>query len=272
MQTQSSVSEIDEQLSAYFDDELDEAVRAQFEAELDSNAELAAKLADLGFMRSMVVGSLEHQAERVPEARFEQLWDGFEHALERESRLQEAAETPPGLIQRLIAWARPVRVPLAGLAAVGALAFVIVRSVGAPSEAGAELEGQAGQPEIAANTQAEAASDAPLVEGRDEHGAQGAMVASEVQPKASGKRAGQSPQPDSSQAKSSPQVVAVAPEPEATPEPDVFPQPEPGEAEIRRIEFGGQMGTISQLESRRGTTTVIWVTEDEDPVDSERSL
>src|SRR5690606_30386771 len=117
-----------------FDNELDEAIRSQVEAELDNNPDLVAKLADLNFMRSMVVGDLEHQAERVPEARFEQLWDSFEHTLERESRLQEAAEAPPPLWQRLAALVRPIRVPLAAVAAVGALAFVIARSVGAPSK------------------------------------------------------------------------------------------------------------------------------------------
>jgi hypothetical protein len=66
--------------------------------------------------------------------------------------------------------------------------------------------------------------------------------------------------------------VALAPEPSPQVDPEMFPQPEPGEAKIRRIEFGGQTGTISQVEGARGTTTVIWVTEDEGPADSERSL
>lgn len=230
------LSEIDEQLSAYFDDELDDGVRASVEAEIERDSEFAAKLADLAFMRTMVAGNLELQAERVPEARFEQIWDNFEVALERESRLQEAAEAPPKWWQRLREWARPIRVPLAAVASVGALAFVIARSVGSPSENTDE--------ELAANTQEQPASE------------------------------GQSVAPDG---KAEPTVstndqIAVAPGRDPVPEAEVFPQPEPGEAEIRRIEFGGQAGTISQIEGRRGTTTVIWVTEDEDPVDSERSL
>lgn len=249
MQTQSSVSEIDEELSAYFDNELDEAIRAQVEAELDTNPELAAKLADLSFMRTMVIGDLEHQAERVPEARFEQLWDSFEHTLERESRLQEAAEAPPPLWQRLAAWVQPFRMPLAAVAGVGALAFVIARSVGAPSE------DESGAIEVAENS---------VVENTQE------VVASEAEPRAIHTERGPerrfSPKPK-------PQI-AIAPPRKPAPqiEPDVFPKPVPGEAEIRRIEFGGKMGTISQVEGRRGTTTVIWVTEDEVPIDSERSL
>jgi negative regulator of sigma E activity len=247
MQTRANLSELDEQLSAYFDDELDEAARASIEAQLEQDPEIAARLADLLFMRTMVVGDLEHQAERVPEARFEQLWDSFENTLERESRLQEAAEAPPKWWERLREWARPVRVPLAAAAAVGALAFVIARSVGAPSD-DAEAE-------LVANTQDEAASDGESDESKS--------PAPTIKRGAPGE-----PGP----AKTNDQI-AVAPSPApVAPDAEVFPQPEPGEAEIRRIEFGGQMGTISQIEGTRGTTTVIWVTEDEDPVDSERSL
>ena len=240
MQMQSQFNEIDEQLSAYFDDELDASARAEVEAQLERDPELAARMADLLFMRTMVVGDLEHQAERVPEARFEQLWDSFESTLERESRLQEAAEAPPKWWQRLREWARPIRIPLAAAAGVGVLAFVIARSVGAPSD----------EADVVANTQDDAASDGES--------------APEGKPKAG---------PEVGPAKATDPQLAVAPSPKpVAPNTEVFPQPEPGEAEIRRIEFGGQMGTISQVEGTRGTTTVIWVTEDEDPVDSERSL
>lgn len=240
MQSQFSASEIDEQLSAYFDDELDDGARASVEAELERNPELAARLADLTFMRTIVAGDLEIQAERVPQARFEQIWDSFEDTLERESRLQEAAEAPPKWWQRLREWARPVRVPLAAVAAVGAIAFVIAQSVGAPTD-GSEAE-------LAENTQEQQASE-------------GQSAAPEGQSEGRVEPAG----PSNDQ-------IAVAPRRDPVPDAEVFPQPEPGEAEIRRIEFGGQTGTISQVEGRRGTTTVIWVTEDEDPVDSERSL
>jgi anti-sigma factor RsiW len=245
MQDQSSVSELSgpeqhEQLSAYFDDELEDSVRALVEAELERDAELAAKLADLSFMREMVVGDLEHQAERVPEARFEQIWDSFEQTLERESRLQEAAEEPPTVWQRLIAWARPLRIPIAAVSAAGVLVFVFARSAGAPSEQDDET--------VASNTQDDAPSDAEP---------------STRAPAPVPKTKAPTPEPDR---------VAVAPEPSPQVDPEMFPQPEPGEAEIRRIEFGGQTGTISQVEGTRGTTTVIWVTEDEGPADSERSL
>jgi anti-sigma factor RsiW len=229
-----------EQLSAYFDDELEDSMRALVEAELERDEELAAKLADLSFMREMVVGDLELQAERVPEARFEQIWDSFEQTLERESRLQEAAEEPPKVWQRLIAWARPMRIPIAAVAAAGLLVFVFAQSAGAPEEAGD------GDDVVASNTQDEGASEAGPV------------------------RQAPAPTPDPGPAE--PERVAIAPEPSPEVDLEMFPSPEPGEAEIRRIEFGGQSGTISAVQGARGTTTVIWVTEDEGPVDSERSL
>lgn len=242
MQNQSSASEIHEQLSAYFDDELEASTRAIVEAELERDGELAAKLADLSFMREMVVGDLEQQADRVPEARFEQIWDSFEQTLERESRLQEAAEVPPTVWQRLTAWARPLRIPIAAVAAAGVLVFVFARSAGAPSGDDDEV--------VASNTQDDSASDA-----EPSRTPEPAPVAV----------------PDPNPADPA-DHVALAPEPSPEVDPEMFPQPEPGEAEIRRIEFGGQTGTISQVEGARGTTTVIWVTEDEAPADSERSL
>ncbi|KIG16415.1 hypothetical protein DB30_04459 [Enhygromyxa salina] len=264
MNNQSIVTEFDEQLSAYFDGELGDGsldagdaeslgatlralVNAETPGDLDSDEELAAKLADLAFMRTMIVGALEHQAERVPEARFEQVWDGFEQALERESRLQEAAEAPPSVWQRLSEWIRPVRLPLAVVGAAGALVLVFARSAGAPNDVGAH------DPAVAANSQPSNTQDEP---------------ASDAEPTAQA-RTNPAPAP----APEPVPRVAVAPEP-PSPEiaPEMYPQPEPGEAEIRRIEFGGRTGTISQVEGTRGTTTVIWVTEDDGPVDSERSL
>ena len=236
----SQVQERDERLFAFFDGELDESERASVEAELAGDESLAATLADLSFMREIVVGDLERQADRVPEARFEQLWDNFEKTLERESRLQEAAEAPPALWQRMVDWLRPARMPLAAVAAAGVLVFVFARGAGTPEDVPADGE------EIASNTPEQPASDQPASDS------------------------GVAPQPET-QGDPNPQV-ALAPPPKTDQEaPEMFPQPEPGEAEIRRIEFGGQSGTISQVEGTRGTTTVIWVTE-EDPVDSERSL
>ncbi|MCA9691654.1 MAG: hypothetical protein KC636_18760 [Myxococcales bacterium] len=53
---------------------------------------------------------------------------------------------------------------------------------------------------------------------------------------------------------------------------DEFGQPSSEATEIQQIEFGGMGGRISQMEGEKGTVTVIWITEEEDPADSERSL
>jgi negative regulator of sigma E activity len=226
--------EIDERLSAYFDGELDG--EEGLERAIEADPELAAALADLRFMRTLVTGALEQQAERVPEARFEQIWDSFDRTLERESRLQDAAETPPSLWSRLMAWARPLRVPLATVGAASVLVVVLVKSIGSP-------EGETTDT-LASNTPVEAASEQPAA----------APSAPAAKP--------QAPQGP---------TIAVVPEP-AEPSLDALSTPQPGEAEIKRIEFGGHTGTISQIEGNRGTTTVIWLTEDEEPVDTERSL
>lgn len=226
---------MDEQLSAFFDNELEgESGLAQAIAD---DPDLAAKLADLQFMRSIVAGALEQHAERVPEARFEQIWDAFDRTVERESRLQDAADAPPRLWERLLHWARPLRVPLATLAAASILVVVFAKSIGSPDQDEATHE-------VASNTPEEAASEQPA-EAR------------------SGAR--------SSETTKGP-TIAVAPSPAPNANLEALSSPEPGEAEIKRIEFGGRTGTISQIEGNRGTTTVIWVTEDEEPVDTERSL
>ena len=62
----------------------------------------------------------------------------------------------------------------------------------------------------------------------------------------------------------------ASPAPEDTYGP--FPAPNEEAAQIEQIEFGGNGGRIGQIEGKTGTVTVIWVTEDEDPADSERAL
>lgn len=44
------------------------------------------------------------------------------------------------------------------------------------------------------------------------------------------------------------------------------------EAEIQRIEFGGKSGRIDRIEGKQGITTVIWISDDDETTDSERSL
>ena len=233
-QPERSLSEAESRLAAYHDGELESASRKAFEDELahmaqSMDASEPAMLEQWSLMGELVRGALEQEAEALPSARFEQLWDEFDRSLARESRLQEAANTAPSFGERLKAWFRPAALPM-GLAAAAAVALLVVKPGG---------DGASSAPEPPAVAQAP--TEASL--------------------------------PDASPAEPATQLgPALAQKDTPAEEPQFFPQPESNDAEIEKIEFGGRSGTISHIQGSRGTTTVIWVHEDEEPVDSERSL
>jgi anti-sigma factor RsiW len=221
-----------EELYSYFDDEVDDAARAKIEKQIEKDAERQAELEELRLIRGAVTASLEAEADKVPVERFEQIWDEIDQALNRESRLQEAAERGASIWARLGGWLRPVRLPLAlaGAAAVVAVFWLRGRDPGVNNQQGI------------ASVIEDAKTPAPAEEpGSDTQ----TMPPKETQI-----------------------AEALAPT-EVDAEP--FPAPESNEAEIRRIEFGGKSGRISTIEGARGTTTVIWISEEE-PIDSERPL
>lgn len=224
-------------LQAYFDGEMDAAERERFEAELGRQPELKRELADIGIMRELVVGGLEAEAKDVPDARFEQIWDEIDASIDRESRLQESAGTRPSVWARVLPFLRPAALPLAATAAAAAFVVVVVNASGDPSNS---------EPATASNDTVQAPA-----------------------PKAAAPEAtGPAVEP--------PTQIAQA-EPESDPDADAdavaeFEAPKSNEAEVERIEFGGHSGHIDRLEGSKGTTTVIWIEEDDEPVDSERSL
>lgn len=214
----------EQQLSAYFDGELSPAERAEVEQWLARDAATSAGpsgravLGELGLMRDALGASLTAEAARVPEARFEQIWDEIDRALDRDTAAHQPAAPSPSLWARALGMIRPVWVPLAATAGVAAVLIVAV-SGGGPT----------GVP--AANT--------------------AELVASKPEP-----------------------LPAVAPAPVLVAAAEVepsFPDPDMREAEIERIEFSGKQGRIGTIEGKRGTTTVIWVS-DEDAGAGERSL
>ena len=213
----------EEQLSAYFDGELEPAERAEVEQWLARDAGGRAVLAELGVMRQSIDASLTAEAAKVPQARFEQIWDEIDRTLDRETAAHMPAVAAPSLWTRMLNVLRPAWVPVAGVAGVAAVLIVVVSS-GAVTTADT-----ANTDEIAASKPA-----APVLP-------KGAPVI-------------HSP------------ALAVAPEPEQN-----FPAPDMHEAEIERIEFGGKNGRIGTIEGKRGTTTVIWVS-DEDDGPGQRSL
>jgi anti-sigma factor RsiW len=205
----------EEQLSAYFDGELGPEERAEVEQWLARDAAGRATLAELGVMRDAIGVSLEAEAARVPAARFEQIWDEIDRALDRETAAHQPAAPVPSLWSRMLGVLRPAWAPVAAVSGVAAVAIVFL-SNGAVTPTNS--------PELAASKPAPQTVVAPAP------------------------------------------ALAVAPETDS-----VFPAPDMHEAEIERIEFGGKNGRIGTIEGKRGTTTVIWVS-DEDTTPGQRSL
>ena len=203
----------EEQLSAYFDGELGPEERAEVEQWLARDAGGRATIAELGVMRDAIGVSLAAEAAKVPQARFEQIWDEIDRTLDRETAAHQPAPPMPSLWSRMLGVLRPAWAPAVAVAGVAAVLLVVVnKDAVAPTNT----------PEAVASKPSPAVLDAP--------------------------------------------ALAVVPEVEA-----VFPAPDMHEAEIERIEFGGKNGRIGTIEGKRGTTTVIWVS-DEDAGPGQRSL
>lgn len=238
------------ELQAYLDGELSPEARSAVEARLEGDPALAARLDavgdDFGVISALVTRELEQQAESVHQARFEQIWDAVERELDRD--LAQSASSAPASAGEVGGWAkwsgwlRSARVPL-GLTAAGAAAAVVALVMSGPAGTvatgpNAERAAEpAGDHAPATAPTAPTTDDAPATQIAD------AEAATAVE---DGGREGSFPEP--------------------------LPAPESNEADVERIEFGGASGRISKIEGVRGTTTVIWIEEDEEPIDNERSL
>lgn len=121
-------------LHAYFDGEVSAAERQQIEAEVGADEQASSVLADLKLLRGVAVASFDAEAARVPEARFEQIWDEIDRTLERDRRLQRAAETNVSVWSRVVAFVRPRWVPAVALAGVAAALTLYVTRDGGPDE------------------------------------------------------------------------------------------------------------------------------------------
>ncbi len=220
-----------ENLHAYFDGELQGEEREAVEAMLTEDAE--ATLAELSLLRQAISVGLEAEADKVPEARFEQLWDEVERTLERDARLQQAADSDVSLWSRVSAFFKPLWVPSAALAGVAAAAAIYINS---------------GEPEATENTAVSVASkDEPAQEAADETMPPAPTAAPEERP--------DDRQDDRLAAKVEAEEM-----------------PSNSEAEIQRIEFGGKTGRIDKIENKQGITTVIWIDDEDETLDSERAL
>jgi hypothetical protein len=227
-----------EDLQLYFDGELGGAEARELAAQIEAEPELKAELEQLGLLRGLVSEGLTAKAREVPQARFEQIWDEIDRTLEKDARQAEAAAGPLSLWARLSAALRPWRVPVAAVLGAAA-AVVVVMNVGS----GAESEPDSTNNAPIASSEQPASESAPPAEGPNP-----------------------APEPGASEAVP-PTMLAQSPT-ETDESSEVFPQPKAVEAEIHRVEFGGSSGRIS----RGGTVTVLYVDEDVEPKDSERSL
>lgn len=208
---------LDEQrLHAFLDGELSPADRAEVEQLLARDARARAYVDGLRLMSRAVVASSDDEAARVPEARFEQIWDEIERTLDRDQRLQKAPAAAPSLWERLRGALRPLLVPTVAVAGVAAVAVVVSSLDGTPTANN--------EPVVASKPLAPEAvpEDRPLAAVRDEPAVE-------------------------------------------------LPEYTGGPAHIKRIEWSGKSGRISEIEGKRATTTVIWIS-DEEPGPSERPL
>jgi anti-sigma factor RsiW len=216
-----------EHLQLYFDGELTGAEAHELAAQIEADPELTAELRQLGILRELVTEGLMRKAAEVPQARFEQLWEEIDRAIDRQERESAGQARHASIWTRVFAALRPLRVPLLATAAAAAVTLVVVNTMGEEDAENKPTE----TPSIAHKQEGKSASTAPA-------------------------------EPPSKIAKS------VPAQSEADPPALAFPEPKPSEADIHRVDFGGHQGRISQT----GTVTVLFVEEDEQPKDSERSL
>ncbi|MCA9720615.1 MAG: hypothetical protein H6713_26265 [Myxococcales bacterium] len=236
-QAQQQVSET--QIGALLDGELSASERELVEQFLAEQPDAMAQFEELGHLRQAICDSFEEEAARVPEARFEQIWDEIERTIDNDARLQSAADTRVSIWSRLVAFMQPVWRPALAVGGVAAVAALIL-STGRVTDIDANNKAH-----LASKTAAEAQVNPNAVDDEVKD------VAADEAPS-----------------------IAKAGRPEAAVPSVVGPFPQPNEeaAEIEQIEFGGNGGQIGQIEGKTGTVTVIWVTEEDDPADSERAL
>lgn len=229
-----------EELALHFDGELTGAEAHELAAQIDADPELRDELVQLGMVQGLVQETLKRKAAQVSSARFEQIWDEIDRQLD-----MEAAATRPAagsFWSRMWEAIRPARFPLAAAAAAAAVTLIVVSASG---DSDNDVTGAQNNPGAVASVEEPAAEPS----------------ATESEPKPSALPAGDR------------MAVAPAPAPTPSPMPEVspetdLPKPKKVEAEIHGVEFSGHTGRISKT----GTVTVLYLEEEAQPKDTERSL
>ncbi len=230
-----------DELALHFDGELTGAEAHELAAQIDADPELREELDQLGIVQSLVQETLKRKAAQIPAARFEQIWDEIDRQLDRETATSPASGS---FWTRVWTALRPARIPMAAAAAAAAVTLIVVSVTGSDSDK--DVTGGSNNPGAVASVE-EPAAEPPA------------------------------PQPESKTPSALPagDRMAVAPAPAPTPAPmsdddtDVdLPKPKKVEAEIHGVEFSGHTGRISKT----GTVTVLYLEEEAQPKDTERSL
>ncbi len=245
--------ELQLQVSAAFDDEL---IREQMDlvsAEIDEDPRLASMRSDLNFVRQAVRAHLMDAAVAVPEARFEQMRIAVDRAIDAQLAVKAELASAPSWRTTVAAWWTSLRTPALLMAGASA-ALCVVWLSGGLSSSNPGQGGVNGGPAMASK----AGHDKGEQSGGAAQGGRATPGGSVIAPTGGS------------------QGTVVADRRVAAPTaPDVITpigDPASNEAEIERIEFGGASGRISQIEGVRGTTTVIWIDEGDEPTVSERDL
>ena len=226
-----------DELALHFDGESTGAEAHELAAQIDADPELREELAQLGIVRGLVQETLKTKAAEVPQARFEQIWDEIDRQLDRETAA--AGPSAGSFWSRVWTALRPVRIPLAAAAGAAAVTLVVVSVM--DSDKGVSAEN---------NSAAVASAQEPTAEQEPE-----TSPAPGIESK------------DSPEALPAGERMAVAP-PEDPVLDDDLPSPKKVEAEIHGVEFSGHTGRISKT----GTVTVLYLEEEVQPKDTERSL
>ena len=221
-----------EELALHFDGELTGAEAHELSAQIDADPELREELAQLGIVQGLVQETLKRKAADIPAARFEQIWDEIDRQLDREAA---ARPTAGSFWSRVWMAVRPARLPIAAALAAAAVTLIAVSAGGSDNDGAGEAN----------KADAVASVEGPATE----------PPTPKLEPETP------SVTPDDH--------IAVAPAmPPIDSEEVDLPKPKKVEAEIHGVEFSGHTGRISKT----GTVTVLYLEEEAQPKDTERSL
>src|SRR5690606_38327171 len=135
--------------------------KQELDAQIEAEPCLKWELDQLEILRAVVVESATIQADRIPAARFEQVWAEIERTIERDAREQRAQRTPQGPWARMREAFKPLRLPSLLAVAAAGVAWLVV-SYSRPGAVPAEPEAGRIAEVVVEDVPAPAADAAPV--------------------------------------------------------------------------------------------------------------